>query len=212
MHTSTTYNGVAWLYDVLCRLVLGCSVKKSQTDLLPFIPENARVLIVGGGTGWILEDLAKQNAGSLRIRYIDISSKMIERSKRRKAGNHTIEFIQAAIEEVNLAGSSYDVVFTPFLLDGLSQAACEQVCKKLDACLKPGGIWLYVDFQISATSSFRQKALLKTMYLFFRITCHIKAAKLPALESSFILYQTISRRTYGKDFIVSQVFQKRLTV
>jgi ubiquinone/menaquinone biosynthesis C-methylase UbiE len=208
MHTYTTYNKVAWFYDGLCRLVLGSMVKKSQTDLLSFIPANASILLVGGGTGWILEEITKLHPAGLQITYVDISSKMIEHSKKRNVGTNTLEFITAPIENIDLAGCSYDIIFTPFLLDGLLQSTYHTVFKKLDACLKTGGKWLYVDFQISDTSSFWQKALLKFMYLFFRLSCKIEAVRLPVVDIDFAAYRVLNKRTYGKDFIISLALQK----
>ena len=208
MRTFTNYNRVTWFYDRLCRLVLGPMMQKSQTDLLSFIPVNASILIVGGGTGWILEEITKLHPAGLQITYVDVSSKMIDRSKKRNVGANAVNFIEASIEEISLTDGRYDIVFTAFLIDGLPQATYHKVFKKLDASLKVNGTWLYVDFQVSDKSSIWQKALLKFMYFFFRITCKIEAAQLPIVDIEFSAYHLLRRRTYRKNFIVSMALQK----
>jgi ubiquinone/menaquinone biosynthesis C-methylase UbiE len=208
MRIFTTYNKVAWFYDGLCSLVFGSAVKQSQIDLLPFIEANTSILIIGGGTGWILEEIAKLHPSGLQISYVDISSEMIKRSEKRKTGANVIEFIEASIESFPLTDKTYDVIFTPFLLDGFSQLTYHKVFKKLDAALKTNGRWLYADFQLSKASSTKQKLVLKFMYLFFRSTCKIEAVQLPFVDNDFAAYKVLSKRTYAKDFIISQAFQK----
>ena len=55
------FNTVARPYDFISRLVFGDSLVEAQTSLLHYIPSNSQILIVGGGTGWILEEISKIN-------------------------------------------------------------------------------------------------------------------------------------------------------
>src|SRR5689334_3514018 len=64
------YNSVAFFYDSLNRIVFGNSTIRSQVWLLQQIPANASILVIGGGTGWILEKLAEVHSSGLHIIYI----------------------------------------------------------------------------------------------------------------------------------------------
>ncbi len=210
MSGSTNYNAVAWFYDALSRLVFGSSIKKAQIDLLSLIPSNSKLLIVGGGTGWILEEITKLHPSGLEITYVDSSSKMIELSKKRNPAANQVQFIEASIEDYLQPNASnlYDVIITPFIADCFSQSAWQQVFIKLDASLQPNGLWLYTDFQLNDKSPLWQKLLIKLLYLFFRITCRIPAKQLPDVDGYFSSYKQVSKRMYFAGFIVSQVFRK----
>ena len=102
MSNSVNYNRIAWFYDGLCSLVFGSDIKKAQIELLPFIPKNANILIIGGGTGWIIDEITKTHSTGLSITYIDVSAKMIQLSKKRNFAFNEIEFIETSIENIEL--------------------------------------------------------------------------------------------------------------
>jgi len=210
MQSSANYNTVAFFYDRLCQIVFGQTIKNAQIESLPFIPPNADILIAGGGTGWILEEIAKIHSSELRITYIDSSSKMIQLSKRRNCALNTITFIQQSIENTDLPQHKFDVILTPFLFDNFSQSTAEFIFKKLDTCLKPNGHWLYIDFHLSKKNNYLQKILIKGMYVFFRFTCNIEADKLPDMDIYFSSYKIKTAKNYFKDFITMKVYQKEV--
>ena len=198
----------AFIYDDLCQLIYGQRVKNAQIDSLQFIQSGSNILIVGGGTGWILEEIAKIHSSGLKITYIDCSSKMIQLSKKRNTALNKIEFIHTYIEDINLPQQKYDVVLTPFLFDNFSQSTSLSIFKKIDASLKSDGYWLYIDFHISEKSNYKQKSVLKLMYVFFRLICKIEANRLPIIDDYFLSYKIISHKYYCKNFIIMQIFQK----
>ena len=110
------YNSVAGYYDRLSRLVFQRSIIKAQQYLSDFISDNNKVLLVGGGTGWILDEIAKLKKKNISVVYVEKSSKMIELSKKRKHENVTVEFVNAGIESYT-TGDYFDVILTPFLFD-----------------------------------------------------------------------------------------------
>src|ERR1700712_3870968 len=103
------YDKIAWAYDWLGHLVFGSAIRNAQIDMLPFIAEGKKILIAGGGTGWILEEIARLYQSGLLITYIDISEKMICKSKKRWAGLNKVEFINQAIDTIILNENYYDV-------------------------------------------------------------------------------------------------------
>ena len=92
------YDRIARYYDTLSRLVFFRSQIKAQTDQLQVIPPGSRILIVGGGTGWILEEIAKVQASGLSITYVEISEEMLRLSKERGVKDIEVIFIHASAE------------------------------------------------------------------------------------------------------------------
>ena len=56
---ANNYNSIAKYYDTLSRVIYQRAIIKAQVFLIQFIKDNDRILLVGGGTGWILEELSK---------------------------------------------------------------------------------------------------------------------------------------------------------
>ena len=93
------YNKIAPVYDLLSRLVFGGAIVNAQRLLLPGLPRGQyRVLIVGGGTGWILDELGKQRPQGITVDYVEVSEKMISISKKRNWGANTVNFFCVPIE------------------------------------------------------------------------------------------------------------------
>ena len=202
-----TYDSIAWFYDRLSRLVYGRALVRAQQFLVKEIPADSRVLIVGGGTGWVLEEIARIHPGGLSVTYVDSSAKMIALARRRNVGANVVTFIAAPIEAIETP-TVYDVVFTPFLFDNFTQPVMRNVFAYLDSCLAPRGTWLFGDFQ--KTNIFWQSAMLAVMYLFFRVSCGIEASELPGTEVCFADYgyKARAQNTFVKGFVVSTVYQK----
>jgi ubiquinone/menaquinone biosynthesis C-methylase UbiE len=204
---SASYNNSAWFYDRLSRLVYGRALINAQAYLLKFIPANATVLIVGGGTGWILEELTKVHPSGLQITYVEVAADMMARSRQRKVGQHRVTFINDAVENV-YPDAKFDVVLTPFLFDNFIVETTDKVFCHLHQLLKLGGIWLNCDFQL--TGKWWQAVLLKSMFFFFRLICEIEASKLPDVQSLFSAdkYLLLGECTFYRDFVGAKVYRK----
>ncbi len=182
---TNNYNGIATYYDLLSRLIFGNAIKNAQISLLKFIPADADILILGGGTGWILEEIARQHAEGLRISYVEISAKMILLAKKRNYGLNEVEFIHISAEEF-IAQKKYDVIITPFFFDNFLQIKVEYLFNKCAEMLVRKGLWLYTDFRYDKnTSPLWQKFLLKIMYLFFCLTAKIETQDLINMDYLF---------------------------
>jgi ubiquinone/menaquinone biosynthesis C-methylase UbiE len=203
---AANFNNSAWFYDRLSRLVYGKTLVEAQVYLLQFVPANAKVLIVGGGTGWIMEELAKIHPQDLQITYVEIAPAMMALSKKRNTGDNEVLFINQAIEEVNFP-QDFDIALTPFLFDNFTEANFQKIFRHIHATLKPGSLWLNCDFQL--TGKWWQYILLKTMFAFFRLTCHIEARQLPQIKRQFSNagYRQTAHQTFFGDFITSEVYE-----
>jgi ubiquinone/menaquinone biosynthesis C-methylase UbiE len=204
---ASNYDNSAWFYDRLSRVIYGKALIRSQVYLLSCISAGASILIAGGGTGWILEEIAKIHPSGLKITYAEISAKMMVRSRKRNAGNNEVTFINLPVEDVQMP-DRFDVVITPFLFDNFTEQTLQKVFGHIHQSLKSGGIWLNTDFRL--TGKWWQKFLLRSMILFFRIICRIESTKLPDIEKCFEQkgYAVINQETFFGEFILSSVYQK----
>jgi len=204
---AANYNNSAWFYDKLSRLVYGRALINAQIYLLGFIPPASKILIAGGGTGWILEELAKIHPSGLDITYVEISANMTALSQKRQTGQNKVTFVNDAVENVKLPGG-FDVVITPFLFDNFVDETVDRVFYHLHALLKPGHLWLNADFQL--TGRWWQNIMLQSMFIFFRLLCGIEASRLPAIEKRFDTngYNVVENKTFFGDFIVARVYRK----
>jgi ubiquinone/menaquinone biosynthesis C-methylase UbiE len=204
------YDYVAPFYDALSGLVFGDAIKESQRFLIKQIPPHTTILIVGGGTGLILEEISRLHYGSFEIVYVDSSRKMIELSKKRNIMSNRIAFVHHSIVDACFT-QKFDVVITPFLLDNFCNVTVNLVFDKIDNALRPGGLWLFADFSESQNKPVWQELLLKSMYLFFKSCCNIEASHLPKMQRLFesYRYEVLSSQLFFKKFIWSIVFKKQ---
>src|SRR6185312_9120418 len=134
---SANYNNSAWFYDRLSTLVYGKALIKAQVYLLQFIQPGSKVLIVGGGTGKLLEEIAKIHPARLKITYVEIAPKMMVLSRERNTGNNKVNFVNEAVENVDLP-SDFDMILTPFLFDNFTEENFRKIFIHIHQCLKPG--------------------------------------------------------------------------
>lgn len=177
---SANFNGIAPFYDMLARMVFGKSIKKSQLAYLNHVPTQANVLIIGGGTGWIVNELLLR-AKPGKIDYVEQSKKMLNSAKQRLTKREyttQINFIhgnESAIPE----NEQYDVIITNFFLDIFTYAHLKIIVDTLYQHLKPGGGWIVTDFDDQqCKQSWWKQTLIKFMYFFFRMTTGLEGNKL----------------------------------
>ena len=206
---ATNYDRIARIYDSLSRIVFGNYIIKAQVSLLQYIAPQSQILLVGGGTGWILEKLAQHCDTGLNIDYVESSAEMIAISKGKNHGKNKVNFIHLPIEEF-ATGKDYDVIFTPFIFDNFKPEKAIVVFNDLHQMLKRNGLWLHADFVYDAQNgTLWQKLLLKVMYLFFRITSNIETDEIENMGACFDgKYQKVFEAWYYGQFIMSTVRRK----
>ncbi|RCH54833.1 methyltransferase type 12 [Mucilaginibacter hurinus] len=203
------YNKTAWFYDGLSTLVYGRSLINAQGYLLKYIQPYSHILIIGGGTGIILESIAKKHPGSLSITYVEVAEKMITRARKRNTGGNKINFVHSAIEDVDTPGE-FDIVITPFLFDNYSDEVLKTMVPHISRQLKPGGLWLNTDFQF--TGKWWQWLLLKGMYAFFKLFSDIPTSRIPDIKQclSKAGCQLIEEKDFYSGFVQTQAWRKAL--
>ncbi len=216
--SGASFDRVAPYYDFLARAVFGHRLRRAQYCFLPQLPTDAHVLVVGGGTGWLLTALLQQSA-TVRVTYLEASAQMIRLTRQRIAREcpsaaARVTYVRGTEAQL-LATDTYSVVITNFLLDMYEGDALDRIIQTLNSHLEPNGYWLFTDFRLSHQRRRRwwQWLMARAMYAFFRVSAGIRRQSLPPYHRHFTdqgLRRTHERSFYG-DFIVSRVYQKDAT-
>lgn len=162
------FDRVAGIYDSLARLVFGSTILASQVEFQNEIKASDRVLILGGGTGKLLEHLLECES----IDFVEKSSKMIAKANDCKS-IQPINFIECDFLAFE-SNQAYDVIICPFFLDCFDLKLLEIVLAKIKSFLAPNGKLMVADFDIHKTNRWLSKA----MHLFFRFTVLLGTEKL----------------------------------
>lgn len=215
------FDGIVFCYDFLKKMVFGNRIDKAQVEFLTYIPENASVLIIGGGTGEILDEILKY-AKAKEITYLEYSGKMIAAAKKRikprldsSETKFEITFIKGSVEMLNSA-NKFDVVCTPFVLDVVKPEALLAFMRAIDKHLVPTGYWLFSDFFKPSSYtlvSYYHRFLIRAMFIFFNITTGLKREDLPDFDSYFKKqgYTLLASKNYYAGLIQSKAWQRSVT-
>lgn len=190
------FDRVAPIYDRLVRLVFGNKLWQAQRIHLDKIKATDRVLILGGGTGRILEWMP-----DCEIDYLEKSGKMIELARRKGGAN----FINADFLNHDL-DSTYDWVVCPFFLDCFNDEELDQCLVKIRHVLKKDGRMIVTDFRVSKPP---QRMLVWTMLIFFRIVTRLSARSLP--EFRVVLpskgFSSLDQQDFLNGLVFSSVYK-----
>ncbi|OGX81391.1 hypothetical protein BEN47_05385 [Hymenobacter lapidarius] len=193
----TGFDAVAWCYDAMAGLVFGPALKKAQRAALAGLPAGApRVLVLGGGTGWVLNEVL-QLRPEATVLYLEASTRMLARAQARL---HR-EMPQAAAQVEFRHGTQamlqpherFEALVTFFVLDCISASEITQALARLRAAMRPGAVWLLADFR-PAHRGWRW-VLLRLMYAFFRLTTGLRARELPDLHPALARLGLRPKRT-----------------
>ncbi|SKC99241.1 Methyltransferase domain-containing protein [Chitinophaga ginsengisegetis] len=126
-------------YSQMPRSVGGLNAAGEWYVLRSMIPglKDKKVLDLGCGFGWHCRYAREQ--GAQFVVGVDISARMLERA-RATTHDTAIEYRQQAIEDIDFADGSFDVVISSLALHYV--AAYEVVCRKVFRCLAAGGTFV----------------------------------------------------------------------
>jgi ubiquinone/menaquinone biosynthesis C-methylase UbiE len=206
------YDKIAPIYDTLSKLVFNRSQLLGQIEQLKNLSDNQHILICGGGSGKILDEISIRMPRGIQILYLDSSQKMIEIAKTRNRGSNIIEFVCQDILEFE-TDRRFDVIVTSFFFDNFPEDKANYVFEKLDNLLISNGLWFQNDFTLSSNTGIWWKSImLKIMYLFFNLTSNLGNSKLIEMEAIFDAhsYKVLEKNWYFRKFIVSLTYRKVL--
>jgi tRNA (cmo5U34)-methyltransferase len=206
------FDRVAAFYDPLARLVFGLTLRQAQQKALEALPPGQPyVLIIGGGSGWVLPELLRQRPNA-RVLYVEASSLMLVKAREtlwQHAAAHAaqVEFrlgTQAALRP----HESFDAIVTFFFLDLFAPDQLRQVVECLAAVRRPRAPWLLADFR--PARRLWQRVLLGSMYGFFHLTTGISAWRLPPLHAELarLGLHPLQQTLFFHEFVEATVFQE----
>lgn len=196
------YDRLAPVYDRLAVIFVGKQIQQAQLKWLPYLKDRKKLLILGGGTGWMLPFIFQINP-NLIIHYVDASAKMIAKAEQNAKGV-LIQFIKGT--EADIPDRDYDAVLTHFYLDLFSDAQLPNLIAGLKMHVCDNALWLVTDFE---THTMLQRVKVGLMYLFFRMTTGLKTQALPKWFNTLTNSGCITLKSYctQQKFIRSVVFR-----
>ncbi|WP_040005633.1 class I SAM-dependent methyltransferase [Fibrisoma limi] len=203
------FDWVAPLYDALSFFVFGRSLQRAQTLLLGELQPGASILIVGGGTGFLLEPILTQCQPS-QVLYLETSARMLAQASGRMFQKPILGSVEFRLgdETALRPDERFDVIITPFVLDLFTeQTLAQRMLPRLRQALNPDGHWLVTDFV--RTDKWTHQALLWLMITFFRLTAGIETRQLanwPRLLRKAGLIRLESRSAVG-GMVVSEIWR-----
>jgi ubiquinone/menaquinone biosynthesis C-methylase UbiE len=145
-----TYDRVAAVYD-LAENPFERRARSRGLALLAARP-GERVLEIGPGTGHALAALAHSVGPAGRVTGVDLSARMLGRSRRRvtRAGHPgRIGLIQGDAHRLPLAAGVFDAVFMSFVLELIDTPQIPLVLDECRRILRPGGRLAVVSLQLT---------------------------------------------------------------
>jgi len=167
---------IAGFYDRLAKVVFGKQWDFVQKAPVKFLENKRKVLIVGGGTGELLENLMDQD-----VTYLEISERMIQQAKKRNIAAK-VEFVTGDYLLWN-SNKRFDAVVMPFFLDCFKEERLQRAINRTKEFLVPGGELIITDFQHTV---WWKNVLVKLMYLFFRLTSQLEGDRLLDFEARIL--------------------------
>ena len=208
--TKNNFDSVAWFYDFLSSIVFGNKLRQSQIILFTNIKDNDRVLILGGGTGWVISELLKVKKVK-QIDFIESSEKMLAKAKSLPPLHNdvVINYIHGNEQSIHET-EQYDIILAGYFFDIFQQQRLESIILKLRKALKAEGKLLVSDFHLDSSSLLKHKALVKIMYLFFNITCRLEINELIDFRNILEHYDFKLQESFSfeKGLILSEVYRK----
>ena len=195
------YDHIAPYYDALKRLVFGRSLENSQLVYLNYIKSSDHVLILGGGTGLVLDHLDQ-----IQIEYVELSGEMIRLASLRKCASH-VNFHQIKFEAFE-SDQKYDVVVANYFLDLFTDDDLPAIINKIKSLMRSEGILLVSDFR--PTGNWHHKMLEWAMHKFFKLTTGLNRNGFALIfdQLTDAGFETVAASTYHDDFVLSKVLRR----
>ncbi len=118
--------------------------KLNRVFALVEVGEGMHVLEPGCGTGRLTEILTERIGPSGHVLACDISRKMVEAARHRLAGRENREIVQAAVEDLPLEDSMFDIIMCHQVFPHLDDR--EKALSRFARALKPTGKLIVMHF------------------------------------------------------------------
>jgi len=143
------------------------------------IKPGERILLVGGGTGKILENLPHH----CHVTYIDSSSHMLRKAQKVNYDGD-VDSIHDDIRSWR-SQTSFDVIIFPFILDLFEDTEIHAILQQIISVMAPKGRLLVSDFYPTRkVSRLKNRILLRSTLLFFKVLTGHKLKDVPNIKDS----------------------------
>lgn len=200
------FDAVAKVYDTLSFLVFGNTLFEAQLSFVNVIPNDARILMLGGGSGELLREILKV-CPDCTVWYIEASREMIRIASKKNKSPTNVHFIHGTESDIPLQ-HRFDVVITNFYFDLFPTEKLGRIIEAISLSCTSEVRWLVTDFR--HPQNWWQRILLKTMYLFFRTVCNIEASTIPDWQQKMAVADFSPRQVkyFYHQFVVAAVYEK----
>lgn len=201
------YDKIAGIYDLLGKLVYRGELHQSQLHFFDQIPPALKILVIGGGTGRILNPLIEQcNPG--QVVYVEKSKQMIRLSKKNAKQEHhdKIEFVHGTQDDLH--DRDYDLVITPFFFDQFTYYRLAKIFLQLEKVVKKEGLWIWADFVEPRT--FYHRFLMRLMLIFFKTSTNLGTDRVYSIYPVFERknWKVEGKASYFGGFMETAMFRK----
>lgn len=202
------FNSIAPFYDIVQKIVFGNRLQRAQKYFISEFLDAKNVLIIGGGTGEILESFSG-NTHLNSITFIEQSIKMIEKAKSRNVGVN-VNFVCDDIFKWK-SEQQFDLIILPFILDVFTTQIGVGLVQKLKPHLNSNGSVLFTDFVETSKQNSLLRLLIPIMYSFFKLTAKMKVDHLPNFDLMFERtgFEEVKRKEFVKGLVQSRIYQDR---
>lgn len=207
-----SFDRVTSFYDILARIVFFGNVRRSQLIHLNRVTSANNILVLGGGTGWIIKEIYKIHP-QVKIVYVESSERMIQKSRQHidTTKEAIIQFHQVNFQEFE-SDDEFDVVLANYFLDVFNPGNLTLCIKKIMQLMKPEGRLIVTDFQDVPNWYLKvwQRPLLWLMHRFFRVLCGLESHKLQNIHAELEqagLIQEGNRDLFHK-MIFTRIYRK----
>lgn len=206
MSALNRFNWIAPRYDRLVHLIFGGTLHRAQLHFISAIGPRDRVLILGGGSGKLLNELLIIRP-LIAVTYIEASSEMIRLTRQNIHQNPNVIFIHGTQNDI--PEGRYDVVITNFFLDLFTNVGVETLIKIVLEKFDVNGKWLVTDFE--NTNKISHRILLSLMYFFFRAIGSISVKRLPEWLPVFMKagLELKAEKMFNDGFVSARIFVRK---
>lgn len=175
--------------------------------MLKGLKPNQKVLVLGGGTGELLEELSRLNI-PLEVEYVELSLNMLHKSEKRSVGDQlNINFIHQSFLEFT-PSEKYDVIIANFFLDVFDENDLRIAIDKIQGLVKEEGKLIVTDFQKESISMYHQ-IVLWLMHRFFGMFSKLPnktvlPIKRRLVEGGFVI---VEAKEFLSGFVFSNVYR-----
>lgn len=150
--TKWSYDPVAKIYEKIAYIYSFGLIRKAKLSQISEISPLDKVLYVGVGSG---EDAVCAAKIGAEVTCIDISSRMIEKSKN-KFSKQNLKARFICMDITQYVEEDYDIVIANFFLNNFTNENMKIMLSHLVKLIKPGGRLMIADFKFPADRVFQK--------------------------------------------------------